>query len=153
MDTGIWRRLIVIPFNARIDGGNGEIKNYAKYLLKNAGPAITKWIIEGAQKAIQDNFNLKRPTCVEEAIARYRGENDWLSQYLEECCEINSSAEAPSGEAYNSYRAFCAQRGDFTRSTTEFYTALENRGFERIRRKNGRFIHGLRLVPSNIDFG
>ena len=31
-DTGIWRRLIVIPFNARITG-NSDIKNYSKYLV------------------------------------------------------------------------------------------------------------------------
>ncbi|MFX7858325.1 hypothetical protein ABTK38_21740, partial [Acinetobacter baumannii] len=64
MDTGIWRRLIVIPFNAKIGGGQTDIKNYSKFLLKNAGPAITKWIIEGAQKAIHDNFNLTLPACV-----------------------------------------------------------------------------------------
>lgn len=51
MDTGIWRRLIVIPFDAKITG-SGDIKNYSKYLLMNAGPYITKWIIEGAQKAM-----------------------------------------------------------------------------------------------------
>ena len=51
-DDGTWRRLVVIPFNARIEG-KSDVKNYTDYLVKNAGPAIMAWIIEGAQKAIQ----------------------------------------------------------------------------------------------------
>ena len=36
IDEGTWRRLIVIPFNAVIDGSS-DIKNYADYLYENAG--------------------------------------------------------------------------------------------------------------------
>ena len=46
-DAGTWRRLIVIPFNAKIEGSS-DIKNYANYLTEKAGPYIMKWIIEGA---------------------------------------------------------------------------------------------------------
>ena len=46
-DPGTWRRLIVVPFGARIEG-NGDHKNYADYLFENAGEAILSWIIEGA---------------------------------------------------------------------------------------------------------
>ena len=48
MDSGIWRRLIVIPFNAKITGGNDQ-KNYADYLVENAAPFVMAWIIEGAE--------------------------------------------------------------------------------------------------------
>ena len=34
IDAGTWRRLIVVPFNARITG-SGDIKNYAEYLYEN----------------------------------------------------------------------------------------------------------------------
>ena len=47
IDAGTWRRLIVVPFNARITG-SGDIKNYAEYLYENAGSAILAWMIEGA---------------------------------------------------------------------------------------------------------
>lgn len=38
-DDGIWRRLIVIPFKAKI-AGKSDIKNYTDYLTKNAGEAV-----------------------------------------------------------------------------------------------------------------
>ena len=151
MDAGIWRRLIVIPFNAKITG-KGDIKNYSKYLLQNAGPYITKWIIEGAQKAIADNYKLKLPGCVQEAIARYKADNDWMTHFLEECCEVGDGLEEKSGELYSSYRSFCARSGEFCRSTTEFYSMLKTRGFERVRRNSGRFVLGLKLADTESDF-
>ena len=148
MDTGIWRRLIVIPFNATIMG-NSEIKNYSKYLLDNAGPYIVKWIIEGAQKAIAANFKLALPQCVKDAIAKYKGDNDWMAHFLDECCELGKGYEARSGELYTNYRAFCNQSGEYTRSTTEFYAALDQRGFVRHKRKTGVYVLGLKLAEDD----
>lgn len=48
IDNGTWRRIIVIPFKAKLTGQN-EIKNYSDYLFKNAGESILKWIVEGAR--------------------------------------------------------------------------------------------------------
>lgn len=148
MDTGIWRRLIVIPFNATIMG-NGEIKNYSKYLLDNAGPYIVKWIIEGAQKAIKANFKLKLPKCVKEAIEKYKADNDWMSHFLDECCEVGDGLEEKSGELYSAYRSYSARSGEFTRSTTEFYGSLTQRGFNRHRTNKGTFVYGLKLAESD----
>ena len=151
MDTGIWRRLIVIPFDAKITG-KSDIKNYSKYLLTNAGPYITKWIIEGAQKAIADNYKLKVPKCVKDAIEQYKSDNDWMTHFLEECCEVGDGLEEKSGELYSSYRSFCGRSGEFCRSTTEFYSMLKQRGFERVRRNSGRFVLGLQLSDTEADF-
>ena len=148
-DTGIWRRLIVIPFNARIMG-NSDIKNYSKYLVANAAPAIMKWIIQGAQKAIRDNYRLKAPKCVQEAIARYKADNDWMSHFLDECCETGEGLKEKSGELFAAYRAFCGRTNDFCRSTAEFHTSLEQRGFTRHRTHEGKFILGLRVLDEQL---
>nr|DAX39015.1 MAG TPA: dsDNA helicase [Caudoviricetes sp.] len=148
MDRGIWRRLIVIPFNAVISGA-GDIKNYAGHLQKHAGQYALRWIIEGAQKAIAENYHLKRPKCVEDAINRYRSDSDWLAHFLEECCEIGTEHHEKSGAFYSAYRAYCARTGDFIRSTTDFYNALEQRGFKREKRRDGRFVTGVRLAEND----
>ena len=67
-DDGTWRRLIVIPFGAKIHG-KSDIKNYIDYLVENASPTIMTWIIEGAKKAIDAGFKLRRPKCVMDAIS------------------------------------------------------------------------------------
>ena len=38
-DDGTWRRLIVIPFHAKIQGSK-DIKNYTQHLVDNAGGAV-----------------------------------------------------------------------------------------------------------------
>lgn len=149
MDRGIWRRLIVIPFNATISGSS-DIKNYAGYLQKNAGGYILKWIIEGAKKAIKENYRLARPKCVEDAVNKYMSDNDWLTHFLEECCEIGEDFHEKSGEFYAAYRAYCVRTGDFTRSTTDFYNALEQREFNRKKRRDGVFVLGLRLAETDF---
>ena len=133
MDSGIWRRLIVIPFNAKITGGNDQ-KNYADYLVENAAPFVMAWIIEGAEKAIGQNFHIPAPACVKEAINKYKSDNDWLAHFLNDCCERGDGYEVGSGKFYSEYRAYCARVGDFTRSTTEFYNAVEQAGFKRVKK-------------------
>ena len=149
MDTGIWRRLIVIPFDAKIRG-KSDIKNYSKYLLDHAGPAVVRWIIEGARMAIESKYSPTPPRCVVEAIESYRQDNDWLSHFLSECCEEAPELQEKSGELYSAYRAFCSRTGEYARSTTEFYNSLAQRGFQRRKTKTGVLIYGLHLADSQL---
>ena len=144
IDAGTWRRLIVVPFNARIVG-KSDIKNYAEHLYQNAGEAVLAWVIEGAKRVIDLDFKIKLPAVVEAATAKYREENDWLTHFLGECCEIGSTFTARSGEVYQAYRNYCNETGEFFRSTAEFYAALETSGFTRKRTSSANMIAGLQL--------
>ena len=144
IDQGTWRRLIVIPFNAKI-GGKADIKNYADFLFKMAGGAVLQWIIEGAKRVIASDYKIAQPRVVQDAIQKYKENNDWLSHFLEDCCEIDPSYEAKSGEVYNTYRSYCNQMGEYARSTTDFYTAIEAADFTRHKTKKGMLIRGFRL--------
>ena len=150
IDAGTWRRLIVIPFNAKIEGSS-DIKNYADYLFNKAGGAILKWIMTGAKHVIEKDYHIVKPAVVEAAIQKYKDNNDWLSQFLDECCETDSSYSAKSGDVYNAYRSYCMQVGDYICSTTDFYTALECAGFERKRSKSARLLFGLQLKSDFLD--
>jgi P4 family phage/plasmid primase-like protien len=144
IDKGTWRRLIVIPFDAKIEG-NADIKNYAEYLYEKAAGAILTWVIEGAKKVILDDYKIEPPSKVRDAIEHYKENNDWLSYFLNERCDLDKTYVEKSGEVYNEYRLFCTQTGEYIRSTADFYTALDTVGFERFRNKKGRYIKGLKL--------
>ncbi|MBP3208393.1 MAG: DNA primase, partial [Oscillospiraceae bacterium] len=143
-DAGTWRRLIVIPFNAKIEGSS-DIKNYTDYLVENAGEAVMQWIIEGAEKVIAKEFAIPVPECVRKAISSYRDNNDWLSAFLDECCEIRDDYKEKSGRVYQVYREYCARNGEWARSTADFYPAIAAGGFEKHKERDGNYLHGLRL--------
>lgn len=143
-DDGIWRRLIVIPFNAKITG-KSDIKNYGEYLYDNAGGSILAWVIEGARKVIEMNYSIPAPACVQDAINEYRSQNDWFSHFLEDKCEVGVALKESSSSLYQAYRMYCMDTNEYVRSTADFYFALEKAGFERIKIHNKRFFKGLRI--------
>lgn len=143
-DDGTWRRLIVIPFNAKITGSS-DITNFADHLYNEAGPAIMKWIIEGAEKTIASDYRTMKPRVVREAINAYRQDNDWLGQFLDEHCDVDPSYSEKSGELYQAYRNACLYSGEYIRSTTDFYGSLEKAGFTRRRTRDSRLVIGLKL--------
>lgn len=122
-DDGIWRRLIVIPFNAKITGSS-DIKNYSEYLYDNAGEAILAWVIEGAKKVIELDYQIPVPACVQDAINEYRSQNDWFSHFLEDKCDVGREYKESSSALYQAYRNYCMDTNEYVRSTADFYFAL-----------------------------
>ena len=151
-DDGTWRRLIVIPFHAKIEGSS-DVKNYADYLYEHAAPSIMAWIIEGAGKVIAGNHKPKKPAVVEKAIEQYRGMNDWMGIFLEECCDVGDGLEQKAGEFYQEYRNFCQRTGEYPRHNSDFASELEKRGFVRHKRRTGSFVTGVKLKDEAVlDF-
>lgn len=150
-DDGIWRRLIVIPFDAKIEG-NADIKNYGEYLYNNAGESILSWIIEGSKKVIELNYQIPVPKCVQDAIAEYRAQNDWFGHFLDEKCDIGDSLKESSSSLYQAYRNYCIDTNEYVRNTADFYFALENAGYERITLNRKRYFKGLCLKTDDGDF-
>ena len=150
IDDGIWRRLIVIPFNAKISG-KSDIKNYSEFLIKKSGGYIVKWLIEGAKKAIDNHFKIKNPKVVQDAIEKYKQDNDWMSHFLDACCELGTGLEEKSGDVYCAYRSYCTRTGEFIRSTAEFYNALEMRGIRRRRTSKSNLLVGISLLEEEFE--
>ena len=150
-DDGIWRRLIVIPFDAKIEGA-GDKKNYAEYLYANASESILAWVIEGAKKVIDLDYKIPIPACVQKAIDEYRAQNDWFGHFIEDKCDVGSEYKESSSALYQAYRNYCLDTNEYVRSTADFYFALENAGYERIVVKRKRFFKGLCLKKDNGDF-
>lgn len=149
-DEGTWRRLILVPFNARISESQ-DIKNYSDYLFENAGGAILSWVIEGSKRIIAKNYKLDTPEIVSNAVSEYRSDNDWFSKFLSDCCEIDPSYSEQSSAVYNAYREYSVQNDEPVRSTTDFYKAVEGNGFHRKKRRNFITIEGLKIRATPLQ--
>ena len=149
-DDGIWRRLVVIPFEAKITG-KSDIKNYADYLFEKAGSAIMSWIIEGARIAIELEFKWALPDIAQKAVDEYRQQNDWFAQFVDDCCEVGDGYTEKSGAFYDEYRSYCTRCGEYTRNSADFYAAVEKAGYQRKRTSSGRVIVGVRLKSDFLE--
>ena len=149
-DDGTWRRLIVIPFNAKIEG-NSDIKNYGDYLYQNAGESILAWVIEGAKKVIDLGYKVAVPAVVQKAIDDYRNQNDWFGNFLDEKCEVGDEYRESSSALYQSYRNHCLDTNEYVRSTADFYTALESAGFSKVNLSGRKYVKGIRLKVDKAE--
>ena len=146
-DTGTWDRLVVIPFNARFRGTAGEIFNYAEYLLENCGGAILTWIIEGARKFIAAKFHIKQPDCVTRAIDEYRNDNDWLKDFIEECCMVSPEYTVRAGDLFDAYRTHTSGKHEWARTAAVFKAAVTVAGYNWRKTSAGALYYGLKLKP------
>lgn len=145
MDTGIWRRLIVIPFEQTITP-SVDIKNYADHLYEKAGGAVLAWIMEGARAIHAENYHLTPPQQVVAASEAYRAANDWFAHFLEDCCQVGQGLSEQSKDLYDAYRSWAIGRGEYVRSTSDFYAAVDKGGYTRRRTARARFVDGLALI-------
>jgi len=148
-DAGTWRRLVVLPFDAVVEGKD-DIKNYADHLYRHAGSAALAWMIEGAKRFFEADGRISLPACVKQANDSYRATNDWLSEFIAECCEVGGAYKEQSSRLYQEYSNYCARTGNYTRSARDFKAALEGEKFETRHTEKGTFYYGLHLKS---DFG
>lgn len=134
MDAGIWRRLIVIPFEAKIEG-NSDIKNYADHLYKQAGGAILTWIIEGARLIHAEDYHLIAPARVVEASAAYREENNWFAQFLDAHCDVDPGLSERAGDLYQTYRAWAMSTSGWGRAPWSISTPPSNTTASHVKRR------------------
>lgn len=148
-DSGTWRRLIMLPFPEKLTK-NGEIKNYASYLSENAGEAIAQWIVEGASEYIANNHALNIPQFVLEANNEYKQENDWLGDFIDECCDIGVNYRVMATDLYDKYRRNSERIGEYTRSKKDFGDELEKVGYTRKRQGRGIVWRGLKINQNDV---
>lgn len=145
-DNGIWRRLVVLPFNAIMPTGNKEIVNYADHLFKECGGAILKWIIEGAMEFAKNGNHLPPCDVVDHATTEYRDRENWLRTFIEERCDKGDKHEIAAGKLFEAYRQYAKDTGDFPRKRADFNSAMELAGFkQRTIHGGGKVWHGLCL--------
>jgi putative DNA primase/helicase len=131
-DTGTWRRIDVLPFNATI-APEKTIKDYMGMLVKECGSEILQWCIDGARAFYENGCIIKKkPEAVETARAEYRENEDWLMQFITECVDESQEAQGKilaHSDLYAVYAAWCARTGMYKRSSIMLSKALRLQGW------------------------
>ncbi len=141
-DHGIWRRLRLIPFEARFAGRTRD-NNLAQRLREEA-PGILAWAVRGCLAWQADG--LRTPDAVRIATETYRSDMDTLRPFLDDCCNVATDESVTSADLYRAYRSWAENNGERPATSQTFGRRLTDRGFRNERTKSARRWRGLTLA-------
>lgn len=146
-DPGTWRRIFLVPFSAKIERDDAK-QNYGEYLVEHAGQAILSWAIEGAVMFARNRYKLNPPAAVKEATSAYRARENWLENFVAECCVRGSSYTVGARSLYTAYKDWSESTREYTRRENEFSQEMEKAGFVKVMLHGARTYKGVRLAYS-----
>lgn len=114
-DTGIWRRMRLIPFTVTIPDERKDKKLSEKLKAEMSG--ILNWAISGCIKWQSEGLTV--PSCVKSATDEYRAAEDVVGQFIEEATKPHG--EITKGELYVHYMAWCDKCGVRSRLTSRIF--------------------------------
>jgi putative DNA primase/helicase len=151
-DSGIWRRIRLIPFTETIAPAEQDKKLPEK--LRAELPGILAWAVEGCLEWQRDG--LKAPEEVRKATGQYRSEMDVIGAFLRDECETRQGYSATFKEVYDRYEEWCEEGGEKPETRRKFNARLKERGQFTDRRSGpgGSYEwHGLQLLKKeNVRF-
>jgi len=137
-DTGIWRRIRLIPFTTKID--EDKVDKHLKQKLKQEYPAILNWAVDGCLLWRREGLNM--PEVVEESVKEYRNEMDVISNFLSECTLTGGNEKA--GDLYQGYKTWATENSEYLMSSTKFGIEISKR-FEKVKCNNATFYRDIML--------
>lgn len=147
-DDGIWRRMKLVPFNARFEGD--AVLPDLPLRLAAEMPGILAWAVAGAvewQRSGGGQAGLGRCAAVDDATADYRSETDTIGEFISEMCVVAPDREIRARDLYRVYKIWASDSGHGVQSMTRFGLQLEDRGFTK-RRSDGIIRVGIDLNSS-----
>ena len=166
MDYGIWRRLLIIPFDVNFtDAQHIEQRDphLEKYLKENESAGIFNWLIQGYREWQEQGIGTSVETGIPQVLMdmkqQYKLDMDTVGQFLQERTvntRDNDESECAdyrtkSSDLHTAYRLWAQDNGYKPKGSKTFSQTLIHGGFKSIRIGTVRGFEGIRLLtPSEI---
>ncbi|MER5601778.1 phage/plasmid primase, P4 family [Streptomyces sp. NPDC002265] len=109
-----WRRMRLIPFERKVPDER-KIDNLAAELVRDEGPGILQWLIEGAQGYLSSRDPLSGPSSVRLATEAYEKTEDHIGRFITERCvvghggRLNADLRVEQKLLYETYARWCGE--------------------------------------------
>lgn len=144
-DEGIWRRVVLVPWNITIDVVDPDLP--AK--LHAEGSGILNRLLDGLRDYLEAGLII--PDDVAAATQDYREDSDPLGRFLNEAVEIAEESRVSSRRMHEVFCAWAASSGERQWTPKGFAMAMKERGFLSMK-SSGMFWLHCRLTKSEADF-
>ena len=143
-DNGIWRRVKLIPFNAKFKVG--QEPGLEETLLSEAS-GILNWFIAG-YKLYCSFEGIPEVAAVTTAVKEQKDEMDIVQQFVDDWCVVDPEARETNAKLLANFDAYCREQGHplpRNGSTRWMLKDLGRKGFEPYRDMHARYRLGLRV--------
>jgi len=141
-DNGIWRRLVLVPWNVTIPSEKRDKKLVDK--LKRELNGIFAWMIHGLAM-YQDDGLAELPIPLVIANNEYRKDSDIIGLWLEEAIDTDDGFSVTSSALYTNYEQWAKSYGFRPMSQKTLADKLREKGFSPAKVQQCRGWNGLRL--------
>ncbi len=170
MDFGIWRRLLIIPFEVNFTDAKHiatRDPHLEQFFRDHEGPGILNWMIEGyhlwREEGMGADNEATLPKKLYDIKKDFKHEMDTIGLFLNECTvnHLDHPDEIPdddielfkikSAELYRTYKNWTAENGQGAKGSKTFSQAIIQRGFGKTRVGTGNGFKGIKIKsPSEI---
>jgi putative DNA primase/helicase len=140
-DDGIWRRLLLIPWQVSIPKHEQDPDLPAK--LAAEVDAVLAWAVAGCLD--WQRRRLDPPQQVQAATDDYRAEQDHLAAFIDDECIVSTSVRTPTGKLREAYDDWCRRSGLQPKAPPDFWSELTDRGFPAVKSNSVRARKGIAL--------
>lgn len=138
-DDGIWRRLVLLPFERKFSEDERDPGLEDKLLAERNG--ILQWMLEGVRLYLKEGINPSQRMRWE--AATYRKESDLLGEFLQDKTVPDPKGRINQIHLYSDYRDWCEQSGLRPNSKKSFTQRLAERGYRESKSGGDRFYAGV----------
>ena len=145
-DTGIWRRIHLIPFTVQIPPE--KVDRRLPFKLRSELPAILRWCVDGC--LLWQREGLGMPAAVLNSVNEYRREMDVISTFIDARCVVAEGESISANKLFAVYSQWCEEFCEYRMSSTKFGVEMSKR-FPKLRTSAGQIYRGIALsdVPQS----
>ncbi|MBT3368396.1 MAG: hypothetical protein HN416_14685 [Nitrospina sp.] len=141
-DDGIWRRVIVVPFDFSIPAE--EMDKDLPIKLQGELPGILNWALAGCRE--WQNQGLAVPAELTAIRDRYRKDSDAVGEFMEDKCKFGPEKRVPLGLLYCAYLEWADEACQEATGKKTFGALMKQRGYRQRKSDRTRYWDGIALV-------
>ena len=148
-DNGIWRRLILLPFEHTIPEAERMPSSVIEAMFDKELTGILTWAVQGASKWYEhpQRASLPKPKAVANAITEYRQEEDTLARYITEQCDMYTGVDCTTKEMLEAFHTWLEDQGERVNAWTQTRLSRELKRMDIVQDPGRRKYLGIRPKP------
>lgn len=149
-DKGIWRRNILIPFNAVFDVEKGNIDKELPLKLNKELPQILGWAVKQClawQKEGLGNI----PDTIKKEINNYRNEMDIIKNFLDDCTKLSNGGREKASDLFKEFNQWIKDNHLEAMTQSRFGLEMKKR-FEKKNVNGYMYYYGLILKKNDTSY-